>query len=70
MGGVLYAMLTLHSSVPMQAHFDLQGAAGGAVPFLTFKTKGECKELLPNWSASCGDVQCKGNWRWSADHMC
>ena len=45
-------------------------AAGGAVPFLTLQSKGKCEEWLPNWSASCWDVWCRGNWRWSADLTC
>ena len=41
-------------------------AAGGAVPFFTLETKGECQEWLPNWSAGYWDVKCRRNWRWSA----
>ena len=58
-----------HSAGPLPA-LTFRCAAGETIPFLMLEIKGHCKEWFPNWSTSCQNIQCRGNWRQSADPMC
>ena len=50
----------LNASMGLLSTLTFRCTAREAVPFIKFDIKGECKEWLPNWSASSGMFDARG----------